>query len=132
MAGAPTGDRLPRALRVILRKDFLRIRREGKPRRDKWMTLWIAPNGRPYCRLGLAVGRHVGDAVTRNRVKRWLREAFRTRRASLPGGVDLLATPNPPAAHAGLDAIAEALQRLAVPGPGRAARPSPGTGAPPA
>jgi len=35
------------------------------------------PNELPYCRLGLAVSRKVGDAVVRNRIKRRLREIFR-------------------------------------------------------
>jgi ribonuclease P protein component len=35
------------------------------------------PNELPYCRLGLAVSRKVGNAVVRNRIKRRLREIFR-------------------------------------------------------
>ena len=31
----------------------------------------------PYCRLGLAVSRKVGNAVVRNKIKRRLREIFR-------------------------------------------------------
>jgi len=37
----------------------------------------VLPNELPYCRLGLAVSRKVGNAVVRNRIKRRLREIFR-------------------------------------------------------
>ncbi len=56
-----------------------RIKKAGGP-----LLVFIRPNGRPEHRLGLAVGRRVGGAVTRNRIKRLLREAFRHERAGLP------------------------------------------------
>ena len=37
----------------------------------------MLPNELPYCRLGLAVSRKVGNAVVRNKIKRRLREIFR-------------------------------------------------------
>jgi ribonuclease P protein component len=41
------------------------------------ITVFSAPNGRAFHRLGLSVGKRVGGAVQRNRVKRLVREAFR-------------------------------------------------------
>lgn len=34
-------------------------------------------NGEGFHRLGMTVSRKVGNAVTRNRIKRWVREIFR-------------------------------------------------------
>lgn len=42
-------------------------------------------------RVGFSVSRKVGGAVSRNRVKRLLREFFRTHKAALPDGVDIVA-----------------------------------------
>jgi ribonuclease P protein component len=44
-------------------------------------------------RLGLSIGRRVGNAVVRNRWKRKIREAFRLLYAELPTGIDLVVRP---------------------------------------
>lgn len=46
-------------------------------------------------RLGLSVSRRCGNAVRRHRLKRLIREAFRTIRLGLPRGYDLLAVVHP-------------------------------------
>jgi ribonuclease P protein component len=48
------------------------------------LLVFLKPSELAEHRLGLAVGRRVGNAVTRNRVKRLLREAFRHERHALP------------------------------------------------
>jgi ribonuclease P protein component len=47
-------------------------------------------------RMALVVGRKWGDAVMRNRIRRVLREAFRTSRPELPAGFDLVLLPRAP------------------------------------
>ena len=44
----------------------------------------MAPGACPGPRLGLVVGRRLGKAVPRNRVKRLLREFFRRHKEALP------------------------------------------------
>ena len=86
-------------------------------------------NGCRIARLGLSVSRRVGKAVTRNRWKRLLREAFRLEQQALPPGVDLVAIPReaepPPLVElrtAFVDVAGELLRRLRR-YPPRAAKP---------
>jgi ribonuclease P protein component len=53
--------------------------------------------GPPPVRIGFSVSKRVGNAVTRNLVKRRLREAMRHRLVALAGGWDLVLTALPSA-----------------------------------
>lgn len=66
----------------------------------------------PRARLGLTVSRKVGNAVVRNRVKRWLREVeMRVDLASCAYDFVLIALPS--AADAGYAALLSDVQDLA-------------------
>jgi len=51
------------------------------------------PDERP--RLGVIATRRLGNAVTRNRAKRILRELFRLNQSAIPGGSDLVLLARP-------------------------------------
>ena len=75
------------------------------------MLLLVGPGQAAHARVGLTVSRKVGNAVTRNRVKRWLREALRA--LTLPSlSVDVVVVARPQAATAGLSALAAELDQL--------------------
>jgi ribonuclease P protein component len=58
----------------------------GKVRKSRGpLIVHTLPTALPEPRLGLSVGRRVGKAVVRTRIKRMLREAFRLGRGELPG-----------------------------------------------
>ena len=63
---------------------------------DDRITIFLVHNGLDTTRLGLAVGRVVGNSVCRNRLKRLLREAFRKLRLGVEHpGYDLVCIPRP-------------------------------------
>jgi ribonuclease P protein component len=59
-------------------RDFRRVFATGTRARRDGLTVWsaAAPDRQAPSRLGLAVRRGSGNAVTRNRIKRRLRAAF--------------------------------------------------------
>jgi ribonuclease P protein component len=108
----PQGASLTREDRVRLRGEFERVRKNGAGARGRILALYECPNGSPRRRLGIAVSKAVGNAVVRNRVKRLIREAFRTGRTTLAAGVDILVVARAPASDATFAQIARELSDL--------------------
>ena len=62
-------------------------------------------------RFGLAVSRKVGNAVVRNRVKRWIREAIRHERGDLEG-MDIVVIALPSSANATAQSIRQQVSHV--------------------
>lgn len=76
--------------RIRKKKDFLNLYKKGNRYRGKYFTLIHLSSDSAFSRVGVVASRKVGSAVTRNRVKRWMRELFRRNKELLAGPVDLL------------------------------------------
>jgi ribonuclease P protein component len=73
--------------RIRDRSMFERFRRDGRRYRSGplWMTVITDPAAAPP-RVAYAIGRSLGDAVDRNRVRRRLRALVRAHADALPAG----------------------------------------------
>lgn len=81
-----------RSKRLSRGKDFQRLLRVGKGLRGELLLVKALPNGLKSSRFAWSVRRAVAkDAVTRNRFKRWIREAFRCKQGKIPAGFDWIA-----------------------------------------
>ena len=90
-------ERGPKRRRLSRSAEFERVYRQGRSKGNRFLVLYAFPreeNGEGP-RLGLSVGRRVGGAVERSRVKRVLREAFWEEAARLPAGSDYVVVARP-------------------------------------
>lgn len=82
--------------RVRTRGEFAALRERGRRARRGALRVQHVPDGTDGARVAFAVGRPVGTAVVRNRLRRRLRAAFRE--LAPPPGLYLVAA-GPPAAR---------------------------------
>ncbi len=96
--------RFPRGARLLRHADFERVYKQGRRHFSASMTVFYLQRpevqlgkgkspGAPGLRVGFTVGRALGGAVQRNRMKRRLREAVRLTRRAEGLSVDVVINP---------------------------------------
>jgi ribonuclease P protein component len=99
-----------REQRLRHRREFGAVYRRGRPFRSELLAVRVLRTGGPCTRFGFAVGRALGNAVTRNRIKRRLREAARS--LGVAPGCDVVVNARQGAAEAGYWRLRETLSEL--------------------
>ena len=83
--------RLPKSLRLTRWGDFAKVRKGGQSFAGKFLVLGLVTNpGVPKFRIGFITSKKVGNAVTRNQVRRRLRAIVREFGDLVQGGVDVV------------------------------------------
>jgi ribonuclease P protein component len=88
------GKKNPRSGRLLRHADFERVYKQGRRHFAAHMTVFYLqrPEG-DGMRVGFTVGRVLGGAVERNRMKRRLRESVRLSRPAVGPAVDVVINP---------------------------------------
>jgi ribonuclease P protein component len=87
--------------RLSRSRDFDTVYRQGRSVSTRFLVLYWFPRddeGEP--RVGIAVPKGTGSVVDRNRMKRRLREVWRSRLGQVPAGRDYVLIARPPLAAA--------------------------------
>jgi ribonuclease P protein component len=109
------GLSFPKSLRLLFRRQFQKISKEGK--RFAGKTIYFqyqetAPIYTDRTRLGITVSKKYGKAHDRNRFKRVVREAFRESYNDLPKGLSLHVSPRLPRSEVCKETILTDIQDL--------------------
>jgi len=85
--------KFPKTRRLSGVKQFASVFARRISSANRLVVVYAASNGLEYSRLGLSVGKKLGTAVVRNRIKRLLREAFRLETRAFSPGFDFVVVP---------------------------------------
>jgi len=122
----PRGKKIgfPRSGRLLRHADFERVYKQGRRHFSATMTVFYLartaarPAGSkaitPGPRVGFTVGRALGGAVVRNRMKRRLREAVRLAQVAQAGAVDVVINPKKSLLAAEFAAVLNEVRRAFV------------------
>ena len=100
--------------RLRANADFQRLRREGRTWLHPLLVMSALPNDLEHSRFGFAVGRQIGKATERNRIKRRMREAVRLRlqKGEIAAGGDVVFIARRPIRDASFHQVDEAIGLL--------------------
>ncbi len=76
--------------RIKSKNAFQIVYKTGRSVVDSMSVMYVLPNEEKTVKIGFAVGKKMGSAVVRNRVKRMMREVFRHRRSELRDSVQII------------------------------------------
>ncbi len=119
-AASSVSQRFPRQARLLRRADFQRVYEYGRRHFSPSLTgfyllrpLEAGSEGAKYSgpRIGITVGRVLGKAVLRTRIKRRIRNAVRLHLAPLSIPVDVVINPKKSALNVEFAQLAEELRR---------------------
>lgn len=99
--------------RLKKRKDFRRVFRKGQSFANRQFVIYIYPRPKegPF-RIGISVNRKIGNAVTRNRLKRRIKEITRHWAPYLKPQIDFVIIARKPSATMNYSQIQSSLRHL--------------------
>ena len=85
--------KFPKQCRIRRSAEYRQIAEKGNRRRTDHFQIRMLTNPLGLRRLGIAAGKKIGNACTRNWIKRRIREYFRLNQDNMPPGMDIVFIP---------------------------------------
>ncbi len=99
-------QRLPKSLRIQQSAEIRNILKTGRKYTGNHLILYCLPPAEPAAaRAGFLSPKRLGKATRRNRLRRWMREAYRRHREELSGSPQILMMGRTSAMQAGYQAL---------------------------
>ena len=93
-------------------EDFRICYQFGRSCANKYLVLYVKPNGLDHNRIGISVSKKVGNSVVRHRIKRLVRESYRLHEEKFNNGLDIVVIGRRSADGASYQEIEKALLSL--------------------
>lgn len=104
---------LKKAYRVKKNSEFQDILRTGKSFANRELVIYYKEKStQDHFRIGISVGKKIGNAVTRNRIKRFIRESFIQLEDQIIPEVDMIIIARKPTIHMNVNQMKKSITHL--------------------
>ncbi len=82
---------MKKAYRIKKNSEFQHVFKHGKSFANRQLVMYyIEKENQPHFRIGLSVGKKIGNAVVRNKIKRCLRQSFHELENRITAPIDIV------------------------------------------
>lgn len=100
---------MKKAFRIKKNEEFQYLFKHGKSFANRQLVIYYVKKiDQEHFRIGLSVGKKIGNAVTRNRIKRFLRQAFQDLEGNIENSYDIVIIARNPTKDMGLEEVKKA------------------------
>jgi ribonuclease P protein component len=104
---------MKKELRIKKNKEFQQVFQNGKSFANRQFVVYVLKKeDQETFRIGLSVSKKLGNAVTRNQIKRYIRQAFLELKDEVRSGNDYVIIARKPAADMGMQEIKKSLEHV--------------------
>jgi ribonuclease P protein component len=104
---------MKKELRIKKNKEFQQVFQNGKSFANRQFVVYVLKKqDQETFRIGLSVSKKLGNAVTRNQIKRYIRQAFLELKDEVAPGSDYVIIARKPAAEMGMQEIKKSLEHV--------------------
>lgn len=105
--------KMKKEYRIKKNLEFQNVFRQGKSFANRQLVIYyIERQEQEHFRIGLSVGKKIGNAVTRNRIKRHLRQAFQELQDDIKNNYDIVIIARQPTKDLGFHEMKKSVSHL--------------------